>query len=588
MSNKVYGFCDAGCKYRVPTYEEFENSASIIKVAPDNLGVYHLEVGKKYKIRSLMMSGWGALSISMNWQSPAETDYYGTISVTLPEEKDFVNELTFCVLGTTQNIYTLCDGTYKEWETGTSEFISELEVTVKKAAAVYLVNEDATINIEVTGKDGEDGKDGTDGVSVTHSWDGTILTVTSASGTSSADLQGTKGADGKDGKDGEDGISPTISVSRITEGTEVFVSNADGTSTTVTIPDGANGKDGTDGKDGADGTSVTIADIAESTTDGGSNIVTFSDGKILTVKNGKTGASGKDGKDGTNGADGYTPVKGTDYFTDAEIDDIAARAAQIEPPKIVSSVSEMTDTTKHYVNKDTGTIWAYMKHTKIVAGSTVANFTNLFDADKALINYRWSASAGGPTANGGYIMSDFIAANLSSGEHIIRIKNAQLHNSVNCNTSIVYLSGADNSTAFAMADKATPTATEEADGVFAYKLGEKSGSMIDGYTNTRYIRCVAAQWNGTTLVNPQTLANAKNIIITIDEPITYTVKPETTETYYEWTDTGISYAPAFKTDLIGVLGEGNVIYLSDNALPSGTYTLKYGEETYETIGTITV
>lgn len=48
-------------------------------------------------------------------------------------------------------------------------------------------------NIGITGT----GADGKDGVSATHSWNGTVLTVTSASGTSSADL---KGADGKDGK----------------------------------------------------------------------------------------------------------------------------------------------------------------------------------------------------------------------------------------------------------------------------------------------------------------------------------------------------------------------------------------------------
>lgn len=38
-----------------------------------------------------------------------------------------------------------------------------------------------------------------------------------------------------------------------------------------------------------DGTSVTIADISESTTDGGTNVVTFSDGKTLSIKNGKDG-----------------------------------------------------------------------------------------------------------------------------------------------------------------------------------------------------------------------------------------------------------------------------------------------------------
>lgn len=65
-----------------------------------------------------------------------------------------------------------------------------------------------TIKNGSTGQDGVIGKDGEDGVSPTHSWDGTVLTITSASGTSSADLKGADGqpgADGKDGKDGADG-----------------------------------------------------------------------------------------------------------------------------------------------------------------------------------------------------------------------------------------------------------------------------------------------------------------------------------------------------------------------------------------------
>lgn len=47
------------------------------------------------------------------------------------------------------------------------------------------------------GQDGSPGKDGSNGVSATHSWNGTVLTVTSASGTSSADLKGEKGNPGK-------------------------------------------------------------------------------------------------------------------------------------------------------------------------------------------------------------------------------------------------------------------------------------------------------------------------------------------------------------------------------------------------------
>ena len=55
------------------------------------------------------------------------------------------------------------------------------------------------------GKDGTNGKDGVNGISCTHSWNGTVLTVTSASGTTSADLKGEKGDTGATGAQGEKG-----------------------------------------------------------------------------------------------------------------------------------------------------------------------------------------------------------------------------------------------------------------------------------------------------------------------------------------------------------------------------------------------
>lgn len=63
-----------------------------------------------------------------------------------------------------------------------------------------------------TGPRGATGPAGTDGTSCTHSWDGTVLSVTSASGTSSADLvgpQGPTGATGPQGPAGADGTSFT-------------------------------------------------------------------------------------------------------------------------------------------------------------------------------------------------------------------------------------------------------------------------------------------------------------------------------------------------------------------------------------------
>lgn len=49
------------------------------------------------------------------------------------------------------------------------------------------------------------GEKGDDGISATHSWSGTTLTVTSASGTSSANLKGEKGEKGDTGSQGLQG-----------------------------------------------------------------------------------------------------------------------------------------------------------------------------------------------------------------------------------------------------------------------------------------------------------------------------------------------------------------------------------------------
>lgn len=135
--------------------------------------------------------------------------------------------------------------------------------------------------VSLKGKQGDRGNDGT---SVTHSWDGTVLTINSASGTSHSDLKGEKGDKG-------DSIK------------------------------------GDKGDPGVAGTSVTVESVSESAVDGGSNVITFSDGKTVTIKNGKTGTPGKDGADGQPGKDGQD---GKDYvLTNADKTEIAEMASEL-------------------------------------------------------------------------------------------------------------------------------------------------------------------------------------------------------------------------------------------------------------------
>lgn len=141
----------------------------------------------------------------------------------------------------------------------------------------------------------------------------------------------------------EDGFSPIATVTQTATGATINITDKNG-STTATITNGKDGKDGspgTDGKDGSpgkdgepgkdgadgqpgkDGTSPVVAVSAIT----GGNRITITDkngAKTVDVMHGKNGSDGKPGadgspgKDGSNGRDGYTPVKGKDYFTDAE------------------------------------------------------------------------------------------------------------------------------------------------------------------------------------------------------------------------------------------------------------------------------
>ena len=195
---------------------------------------------------------------------------------------------------------------------GTSPTISVSNITGGHRITIKDVNGTKTVDV-LNGSNGQDGEDGQDGKagngikSAVLNADYT-LTLTFDDGTkyTTPSIRGEKGNDGDDGQNGKDGVSPTVAVSKSGKVTTISITDKNGTKT-ATVNDGTDGQNGEDGKDG---TSVTVKSVSESSTDGGSNVVTFSDGKTLTVKNGSRGSDGEDGSDGKNGV-GISSIKQT-------------------------------------------------------------------------------------------------------------------------------------------------------------------------------------------------------------------------------------------------------------------------------------
>ena len=204
-----------------------------------------------------------------------------------------------------------------------------------------------------TGSAGPQGERGTDGVSptvaVTPITGGHSVAITDGTGTKSFDVL--DGQDGQDGQSGQDGFSPSASVSKSGTVTTITVTDKNGT-TTAQVNDGQNGQSGQDGQPGADGYSPS-ASVSKSGTVSTLTVTDKTGTTTVQINDGQDGQPGQDGQDGItptttvttitgghnvafsygsgdsrntdfdvmngqDGTDGYTPVKGTDYWTAAD------------------------------------------------------------------------------------------------------------------------------------------------------------------------------------------------------------------------------------------------------------------------------
>ena len=195
------------------------------------------------------------------------------------------------------------------------------------------------------------------------------------------------GPPGRTGDPGADGVSPTISVTDITGGHRVSITDKHGTN----IFDVMDGEDGDPGTPGADGVSpaVSIASIT------GGHSVTITDkdhpgGQTFSVMDGEDGDTGPAGPGlPAGGSAGQSPVKasGTDYVTEWKL---------ISPIHFTVSVTSLPCTVSD------ARITAAMRVIEAVLGTPSAVTTDL----------TWTTAAGsvvfsGTLASGGSTTLDF-------------------------------------------------------------------------------------------------------------------------------------------------------------------------------------
>lgn len=214
--------------------------------------------------------------------------------------------------------------------------------------------------------------------------------------------------------------------------------------------------------------------------------------------------------------------------------------AKAEQPNFVDSVEQMTDTSKAYVLTSTGEIWTYQSYQ--TEATFMPNFTNLYNKNDVEVNMAYVTVNAAASASDGYYTMGFISHDFSNYDVdnpvTVRIKGS--FDKSHTYSRLVYIRSSDLSAKKIRAYQnfnAHVGYTTEADGTISFPLViKKDGSTV--HSEYKMFRAFSfSNWVSNSAITIDDVPD--DLIITINEPITYTETPP--QTLYEWRSTGMMY-----------------------------------------------
>lgn len=275
---------------------------------------------------------------------------------------------------------------------------------------------------------------------------------------------------------------------------------------------------------------------------------------------------------------------------EALIDNVAKKVPYVkvaESPTFVDSIEEMTDKNKMYVLTTDGMFYSYQEKTIVIPGGTTPNFinrvTNSPDVDGSPFNgkgYQDNArlSSSGTVSSSpqtGSVTTGFIEW---KNTDVVRMKGAKWDTSL---TGHYYFTlykddktsyKPDNNVGQGCAgpgdaainhlivtyDEATEVTT------FTMDLSSTTGAFRANSATAKYIRLNA-------------YGSGEDLIVTVNQEITYTTTEEHIEVIQEWRSTGISYNQPADYEGRVVLAENNIEILEDKTNELGSRVTKLEE-----------